>query len=434
MLQNFKHHLNTVFPNLKGKTILLATSGGLDSMVMCFLFKQLNYKIAVAHCNFQLRNEESNVDETFVETWAKVNQVAFFSTQFETNNYAETQKLSIQIAARELRYQWFKEIAETQNIPFIATAHHADDNVETFLINLSRGTGLDGLIGIPQQKNNIIRPLLPFSRTEIENFAKENKIVWREDSSNASDKYLRNKIRHQMVPSLKSLNNHFLNNFNNTQHNLQQANSLITDAAQFMFEQVAETCKDTICFDVLKMKAIPNINAYLFQWFAKYNFTAWKDIYNLLEAQSGKKVVSKTHILLKNRNFLVLSVIQNDVFKPIILKEFHSNDNFPLKLSFKEELLPENPNKNIIFVDENKLKFPLTLRRWQDGDVFYPLGMKGSKKLSKYFKDEKLSVLEKQDVLILESDQKIVWIVNHRADARFVNTDKNKNNIKIELP
>ena len=206
MIKKLENHLSHNFHFLNGKKLLLATSGGLDSMVMAHLFHQLNYEIAIAHCNFQLRGVESFEDQNFVQEYANANTIPLFVTQFDTKAFAEDYKLSTQVAARELRYNWFYELLETEKYDYILTAHHADDNLETFLINLSRGTGLEGLTGIPEQNENIIRPLLQFSRQEIENYAKENNIKWREDSSNASDKYLRNKIRHHLVPMLKELN------------------------------------------------------------------------------------------------------------------------------------------------------------------------------------------------------------------------------------
>lgn len=220
MLEKFQIHLQNNFPFLKGKKLLLATSGGIDSMAMVHLFQQTSHPIAMAHCNFQLRGLESFEDQKFIEDYADAHHIPIYSTKFDTIAFAEDFQLSIQMAARELRYNWFYELLETENYDFILTAHHADDNLETFLINLSRGTGLEGLSGIPVQNNKIIRPLLIFSRHEIEVYVAENNIVWREDSSNASNKYLRNKIRHDLIPVLKELNPNFSASFQKTQHYL----------------------------------------------------------------------------------------------------------------------------------------------------------------------------------------------------------------------
>ena len=213
MLQKFQNHIIQNFNFLIGRRLLLACSGGLDSMVMVDLFHKLSFDMAIAHCNFQLRGMESFEDQNFVHNYAETNNIELFITQFDTEAFAEDYKLSTQVAARELRYSWFYELLETKKYDYILTAHHADDNLETFLINFVRGTGLEGLTGIPAQNGTIIRPLLIFSRKEIEQYAKENNIEWREDSSNTSDKYLRNNIRHNLVPVLKELNLDFLSSF-----------------------------------------------------------------------------------------------------------------------------------------------------------------------------------------------------------------------------
>ena len=218
MLKKLQNHIDQKLALLNNKKLIVAVSGGLDSMILLYLFKKLNFEIAIAHCNFQLRGLESFADQNFVKEYSIANDIPLFVTQFDTINFANDYKLSIQVAARNLRYNWFYELLETKKYDFILTAHHADDSLETFIINLSRGTGLGGLTGIPTQNDKIVRPLLIFSRQEIEDYAKENNIIWRNDSSNASDKYLRNKIRHYVVPQLKDLNPNFLESFQKTQN------------------------------------------------------------------------------------------------------------------------------------------------------------------------------------------------------------------------
>uniref|UniRef100_UPI00375143F7 tRNA lysidine(34) synthetase TilS n=1 Tax=Flavobacterium sp. TaxID=239 RepID=UPI00375143F7 len=297
MLLKLQNHLSKNFPFLKEKKLLLASSGGIDSMIMLHLFQKLNYNIAIAHCNFQLRGLESFGDQQFVQDYASNHNIEVFVTLFDTENFAKDYKLSTQIAARELRYNWFYELLETENFDYILTAHHADDNLETFLINLTRGTGLDGLTGIPEQNELIIRPLLPFSRAEIEDFAKENSIQWREDSSNASDKYLRNKIRHDLVPILKELNPNFLDSFQKTQNYLQESQIMVEDATIMIYQQVVKENNDILSFDLKKLTQLPNYKSYLYQWLREYDFTAWEDIYNLVESQSGKQIFSKNYRL-----------------------------------------------------------------------------------------------------------------------------------------
>ena len=434
MLSKLETHLSEKFSFLKGKKLLLATSGGLDSIVMADLFQKMNFDIAIAHCNFQLRGLESFGDQNFIQEYAERNKIPVFITQFDTENFAKDYKLSIQIAARTLRYDWFYELLETKNYDYLLTAHHLDDNVETFLINLTRGTGLDGLTGIPEQNEKIIRPLLIFSRDEIEDYAKENNIQWREDSSNASDKYLRNKIRHHIVPVLKELNPDFLSSFQKTQNYLQEAQNMVEDASIMIYQQVAKEIGNEIHFDLKKLKQLPNYKSYLYQWLNEYNFSAWEDIYDLVDAQSGKQIFSNDFVLLKNRGFLILSE-KNKMETDIYFIQKNENEvKIPLNISIYKVNEILETNVNTIFVDEDKLQFPLEIKKWQEGDYFEPFGMHGkSKKVSKFFKDEKLSILEKQSLWILYSNNQIVWIIGMRQDNRFKIENTTKNILKIAL-
>jgi tRNA(Ile)-lysidine synthase len=433
MLIKFQNHIEQNFAQLKDKKLLLAVSGGIDSMVLMHLFQQLNYDIAIAHCNFQLRGKESDADENFVKVKSEKLKVKSYFIRFDTENYSKENKLSIQLAARKLRYDWFQEIMSL-GFDYVLTAHHLDDNVETFLINFIRGTGLEGLTGIPAQNGNIIRPLLPFSREEIENYAQANQIQWREDSSNASDKYFRNKLRHDIVPILKELNTGFLDSFQNTLHHLQQAESLVNDASKLVYEKVVIVKENQLEIHLKPLLEFQNYKAYLYQWLKEYRFSAWNDIYDLIEAQSGKQVFSETHILLKDREKLILSERKStDKSEVFIIESIESKVNIPLKLRFCKAVNIFETDSNCIFVDENKLKFPLTIRKWQEGDYFYPSGMNGKKKLSKYFKDEKYSLLDKENQWLLCSEDQIVWVIGKRADNRFTSKETIQNNIKIVL-
>lgn len=435
MLDKLKNNIAQNFPFLENKKLLLATSGGLDSMIMAHLFKQLNYKLALAHCNFQLRGIESFEDQNFVQNFGEKNGIQVFITQFDTEAFAKDFKISTQVAARDLRYNWFYELLETEKFDYILTAHHADDNLETFLINLSRGTGLDGLVGIPQQNDKVIRPLLLFSREEIANYAHDNTIQWREDSSNFSDKYLRNKIRHDVVPLLKELNQNFLNSFQKTQSHLQKSQAMVEDASIMVYQQVVKQEAEAIYFDLNQLRKLPNYNSYLYQWLNEFGFTAWDDIYDLVESQSGKQVFSAEFRLLKDRDTLLLTPIYlNNEESDYFILEGTLDVNVPLNLSFCKVDELTVPAKSTIFVAYEKLEFPLVLSRWKEGDNFQPLGMGGkSKRVSKFFKDEKLSLLEKENIWILWSGNKILWIVGLRQDERFkVNADTT-NILKIEL-
>lgn len=433
MLTKFQNHIEQNFAQLKDKKLLLAVSGGIDSMVLLDLFYKLRFDICVVHCNFQLRGKESDGDEMLVREICQERYIPYFIETFDTLEFAKENKLSIQLAARKLRYDWFQEIISL-GFDYVLTAHHLDDNVETFLINFTRGTGLEGLTGIPAQNGNIIRPLLPFSRLEIENYALENKIQWREDSSNASDKYFRNKLRHDIVPILKELNTGFLDSFQNTLDHLQQVESLVNDASKLVYEKVVEVKENQLEIHLISLLQFKNYKAYLYQWLKAYGFSAWNDIYDLVEAQSGKQVFSETHFLLKDREKLILSERKlsnnSEVF---IIESLDSKVNIPLKLRFYKGVNIFETHSNCIFVDESKLKFPLTIRKRQEGDYFYPSGMNGKKKLSKYFKDEKYSLLDKENQWLLCSQDQIVWVIGKRVDNRFTSNETTQNSIKIVL-
>ncbi|MFT3795862.1 tRNA lysidine(34) synthetase TilS [Flavobacterium sp.] len=421
MLSDFTAHLNQNWSFLQGKKLLLAVSGGIDSMVMVDMFRKLSYDMGLAHCNFQLRGEESTAEQRFVQSFATHHGIPVFTTAFETQQFAEDFKLSVQQAARELRYRWFGELLEREHYDFLLTAHQADDNLETFLINLSRGTGIEGLTGIPRQNGKIIRPLLDFSREAIEMYAKANQLEWREDSSNASDKYLRNKIRHELVPVLKALNPQFLAVFGKTQGHLQQTQTMAEDAAILVYQQVAQQANGEIHFNTAKLKKLPNYRSYLYQWLREYGFTAWDDVYGLAESQSGKQILAPQYRLIRNRDFLILSR-QREQNEPEIfhIEQGQKEVNFPIKMSFCAVDHLSGEKNNVIFVDAEKLQFPLVLRRWEQGDVFQPFGMNGqSKKVGKFFKDEKLSLTQKEQTWLLCSGGEIVWMVGLRADERF---------------
>lgn len=435
MLEKFQNHIIQNFDFLIGKRLLLATSGGLDSMIMVDLFHKLSFDIAIAHCNFQLRGIESFEDQKFVQNYADANEIDVFITQFDTTTFAKDFKLSIQVAARELRYSWFYELLETKNYDYILTAHHADDNLETFIINLIRGTGIEGLTGIPVQNGNIIRPLLIFSRQEIEHYAKENTMEWREDSSNTSDKYLRNKIRHNVVPVLKELNPEFLSSFLKTQAYLHESKAMAEDASILVYQQVAEEKGEEIHFNLNKLKKLPNYKSYLYEWLNEFKFSAWEDIYDLVDGQSGKQVFSDGFRLLKDRDSLILCPInsEDEIEEYYIFKD-QKEINVPLNLSFLKVTDTSLVSNTTIFVDEDKLWFPLVLRRWKHGDKFQPTGMDGkSKKVSKFFKDNKLSLIEKENSWILCSENQIVWIVGFRQDERFKVGNRTKKTLKIQL-
>jgi tRNA(Ile)-lysidine synthase len=445
MLQKLSNIITENFPFLKDKKLLIAISGGIDSVVLTHLLSTLNFDISLAHCNFNLRGKESDLDEVFVKELAEKLNRKCFTTSFETDKVAKEQKESTQVAARNLRYTWFQEIVKEQDFDAVLTAHHADDNLETFLINLTRGSGLDGFTGIPEINGNIVRPFLKFSREEVQHFAKENNISWREDQSNASTKYIRNKIRHQVLPILKEINPSLLETFSKTLENLQESKQLVTDRIEAVSNNIMqsqEISKDEKSFtiNIEKIQQLSNPKAYLFQLLKEYHFTEFKDIYKLLSAQSGKQIFSKTHVLLKDRHFLILS--KRDAASDVLEaqeKAFQIAENTveiknPVHLIFEDVLTKSMQNKNSIYVSKEHLKFPLIVRKWQNGDYFYPLGMQGKKKISKYFKDEKLSLLEKKNTwLLCNNNGLIIWIINRRQDHRFdVKSDSEMTKISLK--
>ena len=337
MLQKFKHHITTNFPLLKDAKLLITVSGGIDSVILTHLLHQLNYDISIAHCNFCLRGKEANNDQQFVKNIALKLHVPFFTTSFNTQNFATAHKLSIQEAARNLRYKWFYELIKEQQLDFIITAHNLNDSLETFLINLSRGTGLKGLVGIPSINKKTIRPLLPFSRKEITEFALKNAVSWQEDSSNVNTKYSRNKIRHQIIPVLEEINPNVLQSFQQTLENLQGSASIIANSVTKVLE--TSTKKNTISlkFEIKKIKKLKNLKTYIYEIFSEYNFTNFEDIKSLLTAQSGKQLFSKTHRLIKDREYLLLSKLStNNEEKETIITIFENDTEFKIaNVTFK---------------------------------------------------------------------------------------------------
>ncbi|MGV3696956.1 tRNA lysidine(34) synthetase TilS [Flavobacterium sp.] len=434
MLEKFQKHIDESFLFLKGRKLLLALSGGIDSMVLMHLCRESHLDIRAAHCNFQLRGNESDEDEDFVKSACEKLGILVFINRFETREFAEDRKLSIQVAARNLRYDWFKTLLINNDYDYILTAHHLDDSLETFLINFTRASGLDGLTGIPKQNGPIVRPLLAFSRKDIEIFANENNLKWREDSSNASDKYLRNKMRHEVIPILKELNPGLLSSFENTISNLQQAQTMVDDASRIVYRKVVTDINFQKRIDLPELMQLPNYKAYLYQWLEPFGFTDWNSINDLVSAQSGKQIHSQKHTVLKDRDELIIfEKKESEDAGSFFIEKGQSEVKFPLKLSIcNVDDISVQPT-NTIFVDEEKLQFPLEIRKWQEGDLFYPIGMDGSKKLSKYFKDEKFSLVDKSNTWLLCSENKIVWVIGKRQDERFKVTVRTTKIAQIQL-
>ncbi len=435
MLEKFKKHLELNLPFLVGSRLLIAVSGGIDSMVCLHLLQQLQFNIAVAHCNFQLRGYESLEDALFVEKYTSSHNIPLYSVSFDTKLFVKEKGLSTQVAARKLRYDWFYELVELYDFDYIITAHHADDSMESFFINLSRGTGLEGLIGIPVVNDKVIRPLLPFDRATLHEYATEHSIIWREDSSNATDDYLRNKIRHAVTPVLKELQPQFTVAFLKTQTFLKDSQALVNDAVKIVYEQVVMEREDAIEIDLELLINLQNYKSYLYYWLKIYGFTSWEDIFKMVHSKTGKVVYSPSHILLKDRSFLIVRPFKEQETEVVYEINWDQRDvKLPLNITFCRVTNQSQESKSVIFVDENELKFPLTLQKWKVGDRFYPKGMNGkSKKVSKFLKDKKISLLEKDAIWTLASKNKIVWIIGYRQDERFIVKPNTKNILKIEF-
>lgn len=435
MLELLKNHIDDNLSFLNESKLLIAISGGVDSVLLTHLCNKLGLNISLAHCNFNLRGKESDADEDFVLQLAEDLDLEVFIESFDTELYAKENKRSIQMAARELRYTWFEALAEQLKFDYVLTAHHADDNLETFFINFTRGTGLEGLTGIPEVKGKFVRPLLPFSSDDIQTSAKDNNIKWRDDSSNKSVKYLRNKLRHEVIPILKEINPSLLDSFQNTLNNLRDSSDIIADSVDAFLNKTIESLDENeVKFKISEFKKVANPKAYLYESLKVFGFTQWDDVVDLLDAETGKQVFSTTHRLIKNREYLLLTSNQKDEDIEILISENENEVETPFGiLLFDEADTLFRKRTNVICVDKETLKYPLKIRKKHEGDVFYPIGMSGKKKLSKYFKDEKMSLLDKENTWLLCSGDDIVWVINKRADSRFKVTDSSKHILKIEL-
>lgn len=408
------------------KTCLLTVSGGMDSMVMCHLFHAAGFPFAIAHCNFNLRGIESDGDEQLVRSLADKYKVEVFTNSFATKEYAAEKNISIQLAARELRYAWFEYLRKEKGLDLIATAHHLNDNIETIIYNLIKGTGIRGLRGIPVRHEHIIRPLLFASRDEIEAYQKENQIAYREDSSNADDKYTRNTIRHHLIPLMKEINPGLEKTFGDKIELFTELEALYEKQVNKPVKNLFLKRKNDIFIPVLKLKKTKNVSSILFEYLKDFGFNAKQveDMLANLDGTSGKHFLSGKARIIKDRRFFILTQLsQKDFTTQLIQKDdteiILPNANLKLE-TLKPENLKVSADKNTAFIDLSKLEFPLTIRHWKQGDYFYPFGMKmKKKKLKKFFTDQKIAINEKETIWVIESNQKVVWVAGHRTDERF---------------
>ena len=435
-LQSFLYQENLLQENNR---ILLAVSGGIDSVCMFHLFREAGYSIAIAHCNFSLRGEESDQDEIFVQNLAEKFDIPFFNVKFNTTEIAEKEGISIQMAARDLRYDWFEEIRKKYEYDFIAIAHNKDDVIETFLINLTRGCGLKGLTGIKPIKGKIIRPLLFAFRHEIIQFMSENGLEFREDSSNKSVKYSRNLIRHEIIPLFEKLNAGFKETMIENVLRLKESEIVYLENIKNKKENFLIEKDKQLILEIEELKQLNPITTYMHEFLRPFGFshTQISDIIHSLDGISGKKFISLTHRLIKDRTQLIIEEISLANKKTYEINDMYESIEHPIKLKLKEinrtydfKVLRDKSTGSF---DLDLIEFPLTIRKWNKGDYFMPLGMSNLKKLSDFFIDNKLSISEKENVWIIESANKIVWIIGYRIDERFKVTDKTTRILQIDL-
>lgn len=418
----------------KDSTIIVAISGGVDSVVLAYLLKEtLHLNIELAHCNFHLRGEESGRDELFVRNYAKQLGVALHIQNFDTIQYANSEKLSIEEAARNLRYDWFRQLArrEEGKIFPIFVAHHANDSIETLLNNFFRGTGIAGLQGIQTVNNGIFRPLLFAKRKEIVQFALQNNLQWVEDSTNASSDYTRNYWRNEVLPELKSFYPTIEDNLLGNIDRFKDLNYIYQHFIQQTLSQILIQNGTGFTISITDLLGLEPLETILFELAKKFDFNVrqvseWKKI---LHGESGSAIVSPTWKLWKDRTELYLIPIVEEDRNVFIIGEPQNYDLPNLKLSFSiNKHLPEEKTSDTLYLDLSKVTFPFTIRHWKDGDFFYPNGMKGKKKLAKYFIDEKIPVAEKEQIWLLTKDDTILWVIGMRADRRFL-ADENSSEI-----
>ena len=442
MLQNFIQFTTKNKLLQKNNKLLLAVSGGIDSVVLCDLVHRAGFEFGIAHCNFQLREQASVDDENFVAQLAQKYNTLYVSTRFDTEKYANENKLSIQVAARNLRYKWFEKMRKLYDFTFIATAHHQNDVLETMIYNLTKGTGIAGLHGILPKNGHIIRPLLFANKTKIEKYAKKHQLKHREDSSNATIKYARNKIRHLVVPHLKALNPKLEDTFAKNAKRFREIEIIYQQGIAAYRQQLFENTKHETLISIKKLKKVTALSSVLYELLKPYNYSAAQveQIINAFDAESGKVFYSQSHQIIKDRQFLILSEkMAKDSSFSLINSDLHilekNQEIFKFKKKERKKDFKHNSNEGIAQIDFDKLEFPLILRSWQDGDYFYPLGMNNKKKkLKRYFADQKLSRTEKERVWILTDNKKrIVWVVNHRLDERFKITEKTQQIYQIRI-
>lgn len=424
----------------KDDRILLALSGGVDSVVLAELLLELGYTFSAAHCNFHLRGEESNRDAEFVIKWAERKKVKLFVQDFDTYAYMQEKGISLEMAARELRYSWFENLMQENQIDYLLTAHHADDSAETFFINLLRGTGIAGLHGILPKNGNIIRPLLFATRKSILDYAELKNIQFVEDSTNSETKFLRNKIRHRVIPMLKEISPDFDSIIRKNIERLRDTETVFRNTVENVKDEIIIRENENIKISIAELQSLNPMGIYLYEILSDYGFneSVVNNVSMVLDAESGKRFYSKTHCLLKDREYLLIYPIEKEETETeySIDAEITSIiEPFKAKIEVLKDLnFISVPKKaNVAMLDMDLLSFPLELRHWKQGDYFVPFGMRKKKKLSDFFTANKYSLLDKERQWLLCSGDEIVWVVGKRIDDRFKVSNSTKSVLKIEI-
>lgn len=430
MNQRLLHQLQLHGAHFETTRFLIAVSGGLDSMVLAASMHELGAKLLIAHVNYGLRGAESEADEVFVADWAQKNKVPFLVKKVSTLDIQKEQGGSIQELARTIRYDWFSALLQSQDCHFLLTAHHLNDALETSIHHFVRGSGVQGLLGI-QSKAHCLRPLIQYTRAELFQWAHQKGWQWRDDSSNAKSDYTRNRIRHEVIPLLKSFNPSLEQSFDHSRQQWKHTYDLAQYAATFLWEQCTSQHKDGLHIDLEILTKVPGFEHILYQQLQQFGFAQWDEIYRMPQLETGKKVLSATHVLIKQPSILVLLERVLDLKGTQYALNVPAEMTVPINISLKYETDISPPQKNSIVIDWQLLTESLVLRQPLPNDYIYPTGMEGRKSLGKYFKDAQIPVYQRPHTWVLAHGHEIIWIIGSRANRRFLATDNSQQRVEI---